>query len=146
MFFHSYLISWGVRFDSIDVFCCPACCYSLTLHSGIEIWRIENFKPVLVEKSSHGKFFTGDSYIILKVSSEYGFIVISRVIGSYRYMTEHAWLFIAIILNLNFYWFPYLLIINELLFILYADNSTKKWCLTTWYSLLAWSRYESGEI
>lgn len=33
--------------------------------AGIEIWRIENFRPVPILKS-HGKFFTGDSYIILK--------------------------------------------------------------------------------
>ncbi|XP_047330593.1 villin-4-like [Impatiens glandulifera] len=36
--------------------------------AGIEIWRIENFCPVLVPKSSHGRFFTGDSYIILKTT------------------------------------------------------------------------------
>ncbi|WVZ87012.1 hypothetical protein U9M48_033714, partial [Paspalum notatum var. saurae] len=33
------------------------------------IWRIENFKPVLVPTSSHGKFYMGDSYIILKTTS-----------------------------------------------------------------------------
>ncbi|KAK4785089.1 hypothetical protein SAY86_001778 [Trapa natans] len=33
--------------------------------AGIEIWRIENFQPVPIPKSSHGKFFTGDSYVIL---------------------------------------------------------------------------------
>ncbi|KVI11822.1 Villin/Gelsolin [Cynara cardunculus var. scolymus] len=33
---------------------------------GIEVWRIENFKPVVVPQSSYGKFFTGDSYVILK--------------------------------------------------------------------------------
>ncbi|URD72295.1 Villin headpiece domain [Musa troglodytarum] len=32
----------------------------------LEIWRIENFRPVPVPSSSHRKFFTGDSYIILK--------------------------------------------------------------------------------
>ncbi|CAA0837346.1 Villin-4 [Striga hermonthica] len=37
--------------------------------AGIEIWRIQNFSPVLVPKSSHGKFFTGDSYIILKTTA-----------------------------------------------------------------------------
>ncbi|KAF8102596.1 hypothetical protein N665_0198s0294 [Sinapis alba] len=37
--------------------------------SGIEIWRIENFKPVAVPKESHGKFFTGDSYIVLKTTA-----------------------------------------------------------------------------
>ncbi|KAK1388375.1 villin-4 [Heracleum sosnowskyi] len=35
---------------------------------GLEIWRIENFKPVLLSESSRGKFFSGDSYIILKTT------------------------------------------------------------------------------
>jgi hypothetical protein len=44
-------------------------CYplSLTTHSGLEIWRIEKLQAVPVCKESYGKFFTGDSYIILKV-------------------------------------------------------------------------------
>ncbi|KAK9989703.1 hypothetical protein SO802_029942 [Lithocarpus litseifolius] len=37
--------------------------------AGLEIWRIENFRPVPVPKSSHGKFFTGDSYVILKTTA-----------------------------------------------------------------------------
>ncbi|CAH8382958.1 unnamed protein product [Eruca vesicaria subsp. sativa] len=37
--------------------------------SGLEIWRIEDFKPVAVPKESHGKFFTGDSYIVLKTTA-----------------------------------------------------------------------------
>ncbi|XP_021277683.1 villin-4 isoform X1 [Herrania umbratica] len=37
--------------------------------AGIEIWRIENFRPVPVPKSSYGKFFTGDSYVILKTTA-----------------------------------------------------------------------------
>ncbi|XP_044471123.1 villin-4-like isoform X1 [Mangifera indica] len=37
--------------------------------AGIEIWRIENFKPVPVPNSSYGKFFTGDSYVILKTTA-----------------------------------------------------------------------------
>lgn len=37
--------------------------------AGTEIWRIENFHPVSVPKSSHGKFFTGDSYVILKTAA-----------------------------------------------------------------------------
>ncbi|XWS73278.1 hypothetical protein CRYUN_Cryun02cG0114200 [Craigia yunnanensis] len=37
--------------------------------SGIEIWRIENFRPVPVPKSAFGKFFTGDSYVILKTTA-----------------------------------------------------------------------------
>lgn len=36
---------------------------------GLEIWRIESFRPVAVPKSSHGKFFTGDSYIVLKTTA-----------------------------------------------------------------------------
>jgi gelsolin len=34
---------------------------------GLEIWRIEKLQAVPVPRESHGKFFTGDSYIILKV-------------------------------------------------------------------------------
>ncbi|KAF8042572.1 hypothetical protein BT93_A1032 [Corymbia citriodora subsp. variegata] len=37
--------------------------------AGIEIWRIENFRPALVPQSSYGKFFTGDSYVILKTTA-----------------------------------------------------------------------------
>ncbi|KAJ0962245.1 hypothetical protein J5N97_030073 [Dioscorea zingiberensis] len=36
---------------------------------GIEIWRIENFQPAPVPKSSYGNFFTGDAYLILKTTS-----------------------------------------------------------------------------
>lgn len=36
---------------------------------GLEIWRIENFKPVPIPASSYGKFFMGDSYIILKTTA-----------------------------------------------------------------------------
>jgi gelsolin len=35
----------------------------------LEIWRIENFKPVPIPASSYGKFFMGDSYIILKTTA-----------------------------------------------------------------------------
>ncbi|XP_014750951.1 villin-4 isoform X2 [Brachypodium distachyon] len=36
---------------------------------GLEVWRIENFKPVPVPTSSYAKFYMGDSYIILKTSA-----------------------------------------------------------------------------
>ncbi|XP_066345809.1 villin-4-like [Miscanthus floridulus] len=36
---------------------------------GLVVWRIENFKPVPVATSSHGKFYMGDSYIILKTTA-----------------------------------------------------------------------------
>ncbi|KAF3544142.1 hypothetical protein DY000_02010247 [Brassica cretica] len=39
--------------------------------AGIEVWRIENFSPAPIPKSSIGKFFTGDSYIVLKVTTNY---------------------------------------------------------------------------
>ncbi|KAK1414071.1 hypothetical protein QVD17_29810 [Tagetes erecta] len=42
---------------------------SLTKPRGIEVWRIENSKPVAIPESSHGKFFTGDSYMILKTTA-----------------------------------------------------------------------------
>ncbi|XP_020592619.1 villin-4-like [Phalaenopsis equestris] len=37
--------------------------------AGLEIWRIENFQPVAVPKSSYGKFFSGDAYVILKTTA-----------------------------------------------------------------------------
>ncbi|GMH03158.1 hypothetical protein Nepgr_004997 [Nepenthes gracilis] len=37
--------------------------------AGLEIWRIENFHPVPVDKPSYGKFFTGDSYLVLKTTA-----------------------------------------------------------------------------
>ncbi|CAL0301513.1 unnamed protein product [Lupinus luteus] len=40
--------------------------------AGLEIWRIENFNPVPIPKSSYGKFFTGDSYVILKTTTSKG--------------------------------------------------------------------------
>lgn len=40
---------------------------NLTFLRGTEIWRIENFEPVLVPKSEHGKFYMGDTYIVLQV-------------------------------------------------------------------------------
>ncbi|XAR69466.1 hypothetical protein NMG60_11001055 [Bertholletia excelsa] len=50
---------------------------------GTEIWRIENFQPVPLPKSEHGKFYMGDSYIILQTSPGKG--------GSYVY-DIHFWL------------------------------------------------------
>ncbi|KRT78520.1 hypothetical protein AMK59_6774, partial [Oryctes borbonicus] len=39
---------------------------------GLEIWRIENFRPVAYPKSDYGKFYTGDSYIILFTKEKNG--------------------------------------------------------------------------
>ncbi|KAG7306669.1 hypothetical protein JYU34_008091 [Plutella xylostella] len=38
--------------------------------AGVELWRIENFEPVPVPAKDHGKFYKGDSYIILKTSAD----------------------------------------------------------------------------
>lgn len=40
---------------------------NLTPYRGAEIWRIENFQPVPLPKADYGKFYSGDSYIILQV-------------------------------------------------------------------------------
>ena len=40
---------------------------NLTCCRGTEIWRIENFQPVPLPKSEYGKFYMGDSYIVLQV-------------------------------------------------------------------------------
>ncbi|XP_020585776.1 villin-2-like [Phalaenopsis equestris] len=50
---------------------------------GTEIWRIENFEPVPLPKTDHGKFYSGDSYIILQTTSGKG--------GSYVY-DIHYWI------------------------------------------------------
>ncbi|PKU86202.1 Villin-2 [Dendrobium catenatum] len=50
---------------------------------GTEIWRIENFEPVPLSKTDYGKFYSGDSYIILQTSSSKG--------GSYLY-DIHYWI------------------------------------------------------
>lgn len=39
---------------------------------GTEIWRIENFQPVSLPKSDHGKFYSGDSYIVLQTTAGKG--------------------------------------------------------------------------
>ncbi|KAJ9548190.1 hypothetical protein OSB04_020733 [Centaurea solstitialis] len=50
---------------------------------GTEIWRIENFQPVPLPKSSYGRFYSGDSYIVLQTSPGKG--------GAYLY-DIHFWL------------------------------------------------------
>ncbi|KAK1366196.1 HP domain-containing protein [Heracleum sosnowskyi] len=49
---------------------------------GTEIWRIENFIPVALPKSEYGRFYSGDSYIILQTSPGRG--------GAYLY-DIHYW-------------------------------------------------------
>ncbi|XP_068658853.1 villin-2 isoform X2 [Aristolochia californica] len=50
---------------------------------GTEIWRIENFQPVPLPKPDYGKFYSGDSYIILQTMSGKG--------GAYLY-DIHFWI------------------------------------------------------
>ncbi|KAK7392904.1 hypothetical protein VNO78_21354 [Psophocarpus tetragonolobus] len=50
---------------------------------GTEIWRIENFQPIPLPKSEYGKFYMGDSYIILQTSQGKG--------GAYSY-DLHFWI------------------------------------------------------
>ncbi|XP_073221965.1 villin-3-like isoform X2 [Cicer arietinum] len=50
---------------------------------GSEIWRIENFQPVPLPKSDYGKFYMGDSYIILQTTQGKG--------GNYLY-DIHFWI------------------------------------------------------
>ncbi|XP_043815466.1 villin-2 isoform X3 [Manihot esculenta] len=50
---------------------------------GTEIWRIENFQPVPLPKSDYGKFYMGDSYIVLQTSPGKG--------GAYLY-DIHFWI------------------------------------------------------
>lgn len=40
--------------------------------AGTEIWRIEDFKPVPYPKNDYGKFYSGDSYIILVTKEKNG--------------------------------------------------------------------------
>lgn len=49
---------------------------NLTCFSGTEIWRIENFQPVPLPKSDFGKFYMGDSYIVLQVAFNFLLLVL----------------------------------------------------------------------
>ncbi len=49
---------------------------------GLHIWRIENMMPVRISEAEYGKFYTGDSYMILKVTDH----------GSYFERLVHFWI------------------------------------------------------
>ncbi|KAK3931726.1 Gelsolin [Frankliniella fusca] len=40
--------------------------------AGLEIWRVENFAPVPYPKNDYGKFYSGDSYILLNTRENRG--------------------------------------------------------------------------
>lgn len=50
---------------------------------GMDIWRIQDFQPTVLPKSNFGRFYTGDSYIILQTTALKN--------GSYHY-DVHFWL------------------------------------------------------
>ena len=50
--------------------------------TGLQIWRVENFKPVAVPKEYYGQFYVGDSYIVMDTIVE----------GDYKSMNIHFWL------------------------------------------------------
>ncbi|XP_040940774.1 villin-4 [Gossypium hirsutum] len=60
-YIESFIISLAVSMRNLD-----QAFQGAGQKAGIEIWRIENSRPVSLPTSSYGKFFTGDSYIILK--------------------------------------------------------------------------------
>lgn len=85
------LPSWFMKSAS-SVCSCPNCCWCANIgaylawrilvasrisrpwralnfiHRGMDIWRIETFKPVPLPKTAYGKFYMGDSYIVLRVN------------------------------------------------------------------------------
>uniref|UniRef100_A0A3Q7JFB7 HP domain-containing protein n=1 Tax=Solanum lycopersicum TaxID=4081 RepID=A0A3Q7JFB7_SOLLC len=77
--------NFNLRFELIMLImaCWDFLYFNLTLSRGTEIWRIEDFQPVPLPKSECGKFYSGDSYIILQTTSGKG--------GSYIY-DIHFWL------------------------------------------------------
>ena len=40
-------------------------CTGVGKEAGLLIWRVENFIPIVVNATEHGRFYTGDTYIIL---------------------------------------------------------------------------------
>lgn len=73
--------------------------FYLTFSRGTEIWRIENFQPVLVPKSEHGKFYSGDSYIVLQVNMVFDVIFL---LSFYIFnLWSYIFLYLARMWNLN---------------------------------------------
>lgn len=50
--------------------------------TGVQIWRVENFKPVKIPDEFYGQFYVGDSYIVLS----------SIIEKDYKSMNLHFWL------------------------------------------------------
>ncbi|CAG4969852.1 unnamed protein product [Colias eurytheme] len=51
--------------------------------AGLEIWTIDKFEPVPIDRKKYGKFYNGDSYIVLKTTGEN---------NSTLYYDVHFWL------------------------------------------------------
>ena len=50
---------------------------------GLEVWRIENFELKSLPKTQHGKFYIGDSYIVLNTVQIKGMIFSFVFVSSY---------------------------------------------------------------
>ncbi|KAI5015437.1 hypothetical protein ZWY2020_056827 [Hordeum vulgare] len=83
---HSSCLSKPPALTDAAGWACPDCGgegASPSSAPGIEIWRIEDFKPVALPKSDYGKFYSGDSSIVLQMTSPKG--------GAYLY-DVHFWI------------------------------------------------------
>ncbi|RLN40918.1 villin-3-like [Panicum miliaceum] len=63
---------FGVRPHQISGVRALAATGCISQLQGTEIWRIEDFKPVPLPKSDYGKFYCGDSYIVLQTTCNKG--------------------------------------------------------------------------
>lgn len=81
---HLVVVNVSFRFYACSFSMLLHCLFSLTVYSGLEIWRIENFNPVPIPQSSYGKFFNGDSYMVLKVSHMFLMIFHSYIFRMYK--------------------------------------------------------------
>ena len=52
-------------------------------HPGLQIWRVENFELKSVPKTHHGKFYNGDSYIVLNTVQIKGKVFLFIFVSSY---------------------------------------------------------------
>lgn len=57
-----------IMFTFTQIRICPSS--SCLQVPGVTVWQIENFIPLQVEETFHGKFYEADCYIILKVSCQ----------------------------------------------------------------------------
>ncbi|KAG5055121.1 hypothetical protein JHK85_007631 [Glycine max] len=84
---NTYVLAADLRWSHIVLSC--SVYYLIVIYSarnqikGTEIWRIEDFQPVPLPRPDYGKFYMGDSYIILQTTQGKG--------GAYLY-DIHFWI------------------------------------------------------